>query len=153
MLTSIARFEIRYRLKSPIFWITSLVFFWFAYTLTNSDEIQFGWGGYVVRNSPYTTALVSVVLCIFAIFLATTFAATVVLRDDETGFGPIVRATPVTKLDYLFGRFVGGFVVTCLAYLSVPLGALIGAAMPGLDPQTVGPFRAAPYLYAYFVLA
>ena len=109
MLTSIAKFEIRYQLKSPIFWITSAVFFWFAFSLINSDEIQFGWGGYVVRNSPYTTALTVMVLTVFAVFIATTFAASVVLRDDETGFGPIVRATPVTKADYLFGRFAGGF--------------------------------------------
>ncbi len=153
MLTSIARFEIRYQLKAPIFWITSLVFFFFAFSLTNSDEIQFGWGGYVVRNSPYTIALVCLVMGIFAIFLATAFAATVVLRDDEAGFGPIVLATPVTKFDYLLGRFAGGFAVTALAFLSVPLGALVGALWPGLDPQTVGPFRAVPYLYAYFVLS
>src|ERR1043165_4080289 len=100
MLTSIARFEVRYQLKSPIFWITSLIFFFFAYSLTNSDEIQFGWGGYVVRNSPYTIALVGLVLNVFAVFIATTFVATVVLRDDETGFGPIVRATRVSKFDY-----------------------------------------------------
>jgi ABC-type Na+ efflux pump permease subunit len=152
MLTSIARFEVRYQLKSPIFWITSLIFFGFAYSLTNSDEIQFGWGGYVFRNSPYTIALTGMVLCVFAVFIVTTFCATVVLRDDETGFGPIVRATPVTKSAYLFGRFLGGFIVSALVYLSVPLGALVGAAMPGLDPQTVGPFHATPYLYTYFVL-
>jgi hypothetical protein len=87
MLTSIAKFEIRYQLKSPVFWITSAVFFWFAFSLINSDEIQFGWGGYVVRNSPYTTALTVMVLTVFAVFIATTFAASVVLRDDETGFG------------------------------------------------------------------
>jgi ABC-type transport system involved in multi-copper enzyme maturation permease subunit len=153
MLASIARFEIRYQLKSPVFWITSFVFFWFAFSLTNSDEIQFGWGGYVVRNSPYTIALTCMVLTVFAVFIATTFAASVVLRDDETGFGPIIRATPVTKSDYLFGRFAGGFVVCCLVYLSVPLGALIGAAVPGNDPETVGAFRAAPYVYSYFVLS
>src|SRR5678816_1283896 len=89
MLTNIAKFEIRYQLKSPVFWITSAVFFWFAFSLINSDEIQFGWGGYVVRNSPYTTALTVMVLTVFAVFIATTFAASVVLRDDETGFGPI----------------------------------------------------------------
>jgi hypothetical protein len=153
MLTNIAKFEIRYQLKSPVFWITSAVFFWFAFSLINSDEIQFGWGGYVVRNSPYTTALTVMVLTVFAVFIATTFAASVVLRDDETGFGPIVRATPVTKADYLFGRFAGGFIVCCLVYLSVPLGALAGALWPGSDPETIGPFGAVPYLYSYFVLA
>jgi ABC-type transport system involved in multi-copper enzyme maturation permease subunit len=153
MLANIAKFEIRQQLKAPVFWITAAVFFWFAFTLTYSDEIQFGWGGYVVRNSPYTVALTVMVLTVFAVFIATTFAATVVLRDDETGFGPIIRATPVTRADYLFGRFAGGFIVSCLVYLSVPLGAFFGAAIPGLDPETVGRFRAVSYLYSYFVLA
>jgi len=153
MLTSIAKFEIRYQLKAPIFWVTSAVFFWFAFTLVYSDELQFAWGGYVVRNSPHTTAMVCLVLNIFAVFIATTFAATAVLRDDETGFGPIVRATPVTKFAYLFGRFGGAFVVCCLVYLGVPLGALVAAAMPGLDPETVGPFRLASYLYPYLALS
>ena len=39
----------------------------------------------------------------------TAFVANVVVRDDETGFGPIVRATRVRKFDYLFGRFTGAF--------------------------------------------
>ena len=142
---SVARFELRYQLKSPIFWITSARLLLVRRSRSSyCDEIQFGWGGYVVRNSPYTIALMCMVLTVFAIFIATTFAATVVLRDDETGFGPIVRATPVTKSAYLFGRFAGGFLVCCLVFLSVPLGALVGAAMPGLDPETRGTVPARP---------
>ena len=121
MLAKVARFELRYQLTSPIFWITAIVFFLLTLTLIVSDTIRVGWGGYVTRNSPFTTALMCMVMMIFAIFIATSFAANVVLRDDETGFGPIIRTTRLSKFSYLFGRFTGGFLVSCLAFASVPL--------------------------------
>ena len=42
-------------------------------------------------------------------FVSTAFVANVIVRDDDTGFGPIVRSTRVTKFDYLIGRFAGAF--------------------------------------------
>ena len=88
-------------------------------------------------------------MSVFAIFITTAFVANVVVRDDETGFGPIIRSTRVSKFDYLFGRFTGAFVAGCLAFLSVPLGMMLGAAMPWVDPETIGPFRLADYAYVY----
>ncbi|HET9445236.1 MAG TPA: ABC transporter permease, partial [Steroidobacteraceae bacterium] len=152
MLGQVARFELRYQLTSPIFWITSIVFFVLTLTLIVSDTIRVGWGGYVTRNSPFTTALMSMVMMVFAIFIATSFASNVVLRDDETGFGPIIRTTRLSKFSYLLGRFTGGFLVSCLVFASVPLALAVGAYWPGIDPETVGPFRLATYLWAYFAM-
>src|SRR5262245_14942694 len=152
MLAKVARFELRYQLTSPIFWITAIVFFLLTMTLVVSDTIRIGWGGYVTRNSPFTTALTCMVMMTFSIFIATSFAANVVLRDDETGFGPIIRTTRLSKFDYLFGRFTGGFIVSCLAFASVPLALAVGLLWPGLDPETIGPFRLGTYLYAFFVM-
>ena len=152
MLGKVARFELRYQLTSPIFWITALVFFLLTLTLIVSDTIRVGWGGYVARNSPFTTSLMSMIMMIFGIFIATSFAANVVLRDDETGFGPIIRTTQLSKFSYLFGRFTGGFLVSCLVFASVPLALALGVYWPGIDPETVGPFRLATYLWAFFVM-
>ena len=152
MLAKVARFELRYQLTSPIFWITAIVFFLLTLSLIVSDTLRVGWGGYVTRNSPFTTALLCMVMMVFAIFIATSFASNVVLRDDETGFGPIIRTTRLSKFSYLFGRFTGGFLVSCLVFLSVPLALAIGAFWPGIDSETVGPFRLDTYLYAYLVM-
>ena len=80
------------------------------------------------------------------------FVSNVVVRDDETGYGPIVHSTRVSTFDYLFGRFTGAFVVGCLAFASVPLAMLIGSFMPWIDPETLGPLRPGDYVYVYFVL-
>ena len=81
------------------------------------------------------------VMTVFAIFIMTAFVANVVVRDDETGFGPIIHSTRISRFDYLFGRFTGAFLAGCLLFLSAPLGMMIGAAMPWLDPETLGPFN------------
>ena len=153
MLTEIARFELRYQLSSAIFWITAIVFFLLTWSLITSDTLRIGWGGYVSRNSPYTTTLLSMIMSVFAVFIATTFASNVVLRDDESGFGPIIQTTRISKFDYLFGRFIGGFLVSCLAFLSVVLALWLGASMPWLDPSTVSAFRLDTYFYAFFVMS
>ncbi len=152
MLSQVARFEMRYQATSPIFWITSIIFFAMTFWFVVSDSLRVGWGGYVVRNSPYTIAFNCMIMGVFSIFIVTSFVSNVILRDDETRFSPIIRATGLSKFDYLFGRFLGALGASFLVFLSVPLGALSAAAMPWLDPQTVGPFSVASYLYAYFVL-
>lgn len=152
MLSHVARFELRYQATSAIFWITSLIFFGMTFWFVASDSLRAGWGGYVFRNSPYTVAFDCMVMGVFAIFIVTSFVSNVILRDDETRFGPIIRVTGLSKFDYLFGRFLGAFGASALVFLSVPIGALLAAAMPGLDPETVGPFHASAYVYTYFAL-
>ena len=54
-------------------------------------------------------------MAVFFMFVTTAFVANVIVRDDETGFGPIIRSTRVSKFDYLFGRFTGAFLAVALA--------------------------------------
>jgi hypothetical protein len=62
-----------------------------------------------------------------------------VLRDDQTRFAGVIRTTGVRAGDYVSGRFFGGFLATCLCFLTVPAGLIAGSAAPGLDPAAVGP--------------
>ena len=152
MLSHVARFELRFQASTPTFWITSLIFFSLTFWWVVSDSLRVGWGGYVVRNSPYATGLMGLIMSLFGIFILTTFVSNVILRDDETRFGPIIGSTSLSKSDYLFGRFLGAFGASCLVFLSVPLGGIAAAAMPWLDPATVGPLRLDAWAYTYFVL-
>ena len=153
MLRTIAAFEVRYQLGSPLFWIGFALFFLLTFGSVTVDTIQIGGRGNVNVNSPYAIALTVATMCIFALFIATAFVSNVILRDDETGFAPILRATRITKRDYLVGRFSGAFLVAFLVVTSVPLGILTGTWMPWLDAEKIGPFVASHYLYALFVMA
>jgi aminopeptidase N len=153
MFRRIAGFELRYQLRSPVFWVAFGIFFLLTFGATTIPQIQIGDRGNTHVNAPYAIVQVLGIMSIFAIFILTAFVANVVVRDDETGFGPIVRTTPIRKFDYLFGRFAGAFVGGAIAFLSVPLGVLIGSFMPWIDPMKLGPFRPDDYLYAYFLIA
>ncbi|MFM1886074.1 MAG: hypothetical protein RL026_1231 [Pseudomonadota bacterium] len=153
MLLHIARFELRYQLRSPVFWVTSVLFFLMAFGAAASDNIRIGGeGGNVLVNAPYAIARTLLVMSVFAVFIVTAFVANVVVRDDESRFGPLVHSTRVRKHEYLLGRFAGAFLVGLLAFGSVPLGNLLGAAMPWVDPETVGPVHLSHYLKAWLLL-
>ena len=153
MFRKIAGFEARYQLTSPVFWVSFGIFFLLAFGATTIPQIQIGDRGNTHVNAPAAMVQVLGVLSIFAIFILTAFVANVIVRDDETGYGPIIRATPIRKFDYLFGRFAGAFFAGMIAFASVPLGIFIGTLMPWVDPMKLGPFHIEHYLYAYFLIA
>jgi aminopeptidase N len=154
MLTaSLAAFEIRYQLRNPVFWVSALIFFLLGFGLAASDNVSFGAPGAVHENSPFTVTLVMAVLTTFYLFVITSFVANAVVRDDVTGFGPMVRATPVGRTSFLAGRFLGGLAIAILGYMAVPLGIAVGAAMPWVDPETVGPGGFATYAWPFLIIA
>ena len=102
MFRKIAAFELRYQLTSPVFWVAFGIFFLLTFGATTVPYIQIGSAGNVHVNSPYLIVQKLGIMSVFAVFILTAFVANVVVRDDETGYGPIVRATPVSKFDYLF---------------------------------------------------
>jgi ABC-2 type transport system permease protein len=154
MLTaSIAAFEIRYQLKNPVFWVSVLIFFLIGFGFSASENVSFGTPGSVHENSPYAVVFALGLLATFYLFVITSFVANAVVRDDATGFGPMIRATPVGRIPFLAGRFLGGLVIAILGYLSVPLGIALGTAMPWVDPETVGPGGFATYAWPFLVIA
>ena len=153
MFAKIAAFEFRYQLRQPVFWVVFGLFFLFTFGAMTIDQIQIGSGGNIHRNAPFAVAQITLTWTIFFMFVTTAFVANVVVRDDETGYGPIVRSTRVRKFDYLFGRFTGAYAVALLCFLSVPLAIALGALMPWVDKETLGPIRFGDFAHAYLLFA
>ena len=91
MFASIAAFEFRYQLRNPVFWFVSLLFFLLTFGAVTSENIQIGGGGNVNVNSPGAISLTMLILTIFFMFVTTAFVANVIVRDDDSGFGMLVR--------------------------------------------------------------
>lgn len=153
MLFKIAGFELRYQLRSPLFMIGFAIFFLLTFGSVTVSEIQIGARGNVNINSPYALLQTTAALSIFALFIVAAFVANVVIRDGETGFGPILYATRLKKSAYLSGRFIGAMITAFLLMAAVPLAFVVGSAMPWLDQEKVGPFVASYYLYDLFLFA
>lgn len=153
MLINIARFEFRYLLRNPLLWITAAVTFAMVFFSMNLEGWELGSEGGVFRNSAYATLRNSLMFTLMFMFVTTSFVANAVLRDDQTGYGPIIRSTPITKFEYVIGRFLGAYAIAATCMLVVPIASLLGALMPWANPANLGPNRITDHLYAYFLIA
>ena len=153
MFGKIARFELRYQLRNPVFWVVAILFFLLTFGSVTIQQVQIGGGGNIHKNAPQAIAQTSLILSLFYMFVTTAFVANVIVRDDESGFGPMVKSTRVSKFDYLIARFLGAFLVAAISFLVVPLAIWFGSLMPWVDPETLGPNHWAAYLFGYFALA
>ena len=153
MLLGIARFEIRYQLKNPVFWVAVAIFFLLGFGLTASENVSIGTPGAVHENAPYAIAIATSIFTIFYLFVITAFVANAIVRDETSGFAPIIRATRVSRYQIVLGRFLGGVTIAWLGYLAIPLGLAAGSAMPWVDPETVGPQRFSYYGWNFLLFA
>ncbi|HEX8193325.1 MAG TPA: M1 family aminopeptidase [Allosphingosinicella sp.] len=149
MLLKIAAFELRYQLKSPVFIAVASALFLLRFAGMSVESLAFGAAGNVMLNSALALTLAQILTSPIFSFVGAAIVAGAVLRDDETAFGPIVRASRIRKADYVFGRFLGAFALGALMMAMVPLGSWLGTLMPTASPDLVGPNRFAAYAYAY----
>src|SRR3982750_657418 len=137
MLFGITGFEIRYQLRNPVFWVAIAIFFLLGFGLTASENVSIGTPGGVHENAPNAIAIATAIFSLFYLFVITAFVANAIVRDDSSGFAPIVRATSVTANQIVIGRFLGGLIVALIGYLAIPVGMLLGCMMPWVDPETI----------------
>src|SRR3954467_14350145 len=153
MLFGITGFEIRYQLRNPVFWVAIAIFFLLGFGLTASANVSIGTPGGVHQNAANAIAVATAIFSLFYLFVVTAFVANAIVRDETSGFAPIVRATSVTNVEIVLGRFLGGLVVAWLGYLAVPLGMYAGSIMPWVDPETVGPQIFSYYAWPFLIFA
>jgi ABC-2 type transport system permease protein len=153
MLLGITGFEIRYQLRNPVFWVAIAIFFLLGFGITASENIRIGTPGAVHENAPYAITVATAVFSLFYLFVVTAFVANAIVRDDSTGFAPIVRATSATGTQIVLGRFLGGLIIAWLGYAAIPLGMAAGSTMPWVDPETIGPQLVSYYAWPFLIFA
>lgn len=153
MFWPVASFELRQQLRSPVFWVGCAIFFLLTFGSVTVDQIQIGAAGNTNVNAPFAILQTLAVMSLFAVFVHVAMVAGAVIRDDETGFAPLIRSTRLGRGAYLGGRFVGAATAAFLVLACMPLAVAVGAAMPWLDAEKVGPFVPGHYLWALFVWA
>ena len=152
MFLEIFRFELRHQLRQPLFWLGGLIFFLLAFGAVTTDAVTIGGAiGNVNRNASFVIIQLLLVFSILGVFVTTAFVAGPILRDFENRTDGLFFSTPMTKRDYLLGRFLGALVASIVIFLSVALAIMAGAAMPWLEPERVGPFMIGPYVFAMLV--
>lgn len=153
MLGKIAAFEFRYQLRQPAFWVITLLFALISFGLVAlSENVKLTAGANVHVNSPYAISLLQAGLNQFYMLAAAAIVANVVVRDYSTGFGALIFSTPITRADYLFGRFIGAFGVLVLTLVLAQCGHLFATTLPYIDAETLGPRRLQDYAWSFLVI-
>jgi ABC-2 type transport system permease protein len=153
MSWEILKFELRYHLKQPLFYILFVIFFFLTFGAVTSDTVTIGGAlGNVNRNAPFVIMQLLLVMSVFGVLTTTAYVASAINRDFEFNTDSLFFSSPVKKSQYLFGRFSAAFIVSSLVYLGVVTAIMIGSFMPWLDKEQLGPFVLKPYAFSFFVL-
>jgi ABC-2 type transport system permease protein len=152
-LLGIFRFELAYQVRRLSTWLPFAALAVVAYLFVRQNVVADELYADFQLNSPFIIAVVTVFCSLFWLLVAAGVAGEIAARDVETGMHPLTYTAPVSRAEYLGGRFLAVFVINALILLAVPLGVMLAVYASGVDPRIVGPFRPAAYLAAYGFLA
>lgn len=148
-LWRILGFEFAYQISRSSTWIYMAVLL--SFTITMNLLISPGDGVY--SNNTFHITSVTVIGGLIWLIMSATIAGEAAARDAQTRMHPLIYSAPLTKLDYLGGRFLAAFAINALLILSLPVGVLLSFYIPGLDNDELGPFRASAYLSVYWLIS
>jgi len=153
MLWQSIRFEWRYYLRQPSFYVTSFLFFLMTFLAASSESVQIGGGGEVLGNGPFSVIRTLVTMLIFSMFLVVNFVGSTAIRNSTFQMEELAYSKPFSVWQYQLGRFLGCYAVVLAVFAFVPLGTLLGSIMPWVDQERFGPTHLHYYLNAYLIFA
>ena len=84
MSWEILKFELRYHLRQPLFYILFVIFFFLTFGAVTSDAVQIGGAlGNVNRNAPFVIMQLLLVMSVFGVLTTTAYVASAINRDFE----------------------------------------------------------------------
>jgi len=130
-------FEIKYRFRQ----ISTYVYFllWFLMMLFSVSTTDFGpvGNGKVMLNGPFALGLGYVQLSAFGVFVISALFGTSILRDFRDNTYQLIFTKPISKFDYLGGRWAGSMVVSAIVFSGLVFGKATQAGL-GIWAYMVG---------------
>ena len=148
-LWGIFRFELAYQLRRPWPWLMFGVLLVVCFLMTRDAALADALYDEFYVNAPFNIAVTTVVGGLLWLVVAPVVAGEAAARDVATGMYPLVYTAPLSKAEYLGGRFLAALALNALMLLAVQAGILLAVHSPGVNAQLIGPFRPAAYLTAY----
>ncbi|GAA4461605.1 M1 family aminopeptidase [Nemorincola caseinilytica] len=157
MFSSIFSFEVRRLLRSAstyIYFVVLIAVTAFVAMLAGGmfPEAKFAFGGEkIYANAPVIVdAFFSFINNYVGLIIIVAIVGNAVLKDFKFNTYSMIFTTPVTRFNYLSGRFAASMMVAMLVLTGPAFGLMIGYAMPGLNPDRIGAFMLAPYIHTYW---
>lgn len=150
----IARAELRFQTRRPLFWVLLSVLALMAWGLS-SGHVRVSSGSsdvgekkaFITSQFALGSQLAVTVTVLYGFFLAVAAGMTVI-RDDELKVGELLHSTPLTPGEYVWGKFCGvALAFALLLGLDLGMRAFCNHALASAQSsEFVGPFSAWNYL-------
>src|SRR5579863_4322916 len=114
--------------------------------------VDFGTGGKVLVTSPFALNIIIMFVSFFGVIVVAALSGQATYQDLDSNSTAFFYTAPITKFDYLAGRFLGALAVQIVIFTSVGVGAWVGTRMPWLDSARVGPQSFYAYFQPYFTM-
>lgn len=152
MWYEIFKFELKYRIKRP----ETYIFFCFLllFSIVGVDFIFQGVElGLMKKNAPLVIAKAMGALTGIFMILASMIMGVPVLRDFQYDMEALLFINPITKRDYLLGRFLGSFTILLFVFSGLVLGMMVGSQMPWHKEEQMLAFNIMHYIQPFMVIA
>ena len=154
MFTSHLLFELKIRLRSLSTYVYFLIFFLMAFFEVSVHDFGPIGAGKVLVNGPYALTLTYVQLTGFGAILMAAIFGPSILRDFQHDTYQLVFTKPISKFDYLGGRWTASLLVSIFVFSGLIWGAMIGIFMPWADQTRLAPIQFATYFQPFlYVIA
>jgi ABC-type transport system involved in multi-copper enzyme maturation permease subunit len=131
MFKQFFNFEVRFWLRSWMLWVFFLIVALMFFGAASSDQITVGSSlKNTYRNAPWVVENFYVVCSLLTLLMTTAFVNSAASRDFAHNTHQILFSTPIRKLDYLAGRFLGSALIAVIPLLGVSVGILAAKYMP-----------------------
>ncbi len=152
MLLNIALFELKYGFRRAQTYIFFCILLLLTFLFMTTDIIQIGGAtGKIMKNAPYVINQTIMTMTIIGMTMTSGLIGSSILRDFEFKTHELLYTTPMSKLSYVIGRFLGAYVVMLFVYSGILLGIWLGTLMPWLEADKIAPFRFDAYLMPFLL--
>jgi ABC-type transport system involved in multi-copper enzyme maturation permease subunit len=139
-MTNFFFFEIRYWLRSVMLWVFTGIVALLILLAMSTDQVTVGGTiGNTFRNAPFVIQQYYSIMWVITLLMVTAFVNSAASREFAYNMHQIVFSTPIRKLDFLLGRFLGSVVISTIPVLGVSIGALLAPLMPWAEADRFGP--------------
>ncbi len=151
--SEIIRFELAYQARRPVnylyFLVLALIAFFFSKLgIKGITEVSVQ----VKENAPLIIYQLTSLLNLPLLLIASAVMGTLVIRDYDKGIAPLLFTSPISRKQYLTGRFIGGVLVLLITSLGALIGAMAGEYFSGKPSAEMLAFNPLVYLEAFMAI-
>ncbi len=146
-------FELKLRFRSISTYLFSLIPFLMMFFSVSVEDFGPIGPGRVLLNGPFALLQNFGQLTGFGSILIAAIFGPAILRDFQRDTYALIFTKPITKFDYLGGKWLASLVVTVFVFSGLVWGGIIGTFMPWADKTRLAPVHLLAYLKPFLQIS